>query len=86
MLDEYNAEIDAKCPGTVKSLKNSNAYMDIRGKWNTTYKLSRYVKVIQLANCYNYKIKTFHILGKKLICGPTPTASRLLKWKPKFVQ
>ena len=41
MPDEYNAELDAKCPGTVKSLKNSNAFMDIRGKWNTSYKLSR---------------------------------------------
>ena len=39
--EEYNAEIDAKCPGTIKSLKNSNAFMDIRGKWNSSYKLSR---------------------------------------------
>merc|ERR1719443_364209 len=40
-LEEYNAEIDAKCPGTIKSLKNTNAFMDIRGKWNSSYKLSR---------------------------------------------
>ena len=39
--EEYNAEIDAKCPGTIKSLKNSNCFMDIRGKWNSSYKLSR---------------------------------------------
>ena len=41
LSEEYNAEIDAKCPGTIKSLKNSNAFMDIRGKWNSSYKLSR---------------------------------------------
>ena len=39
--EEYNNELDAKCPGTLKSLKNSNAFMDIRGKWTSSYKLSR---------------------------------------------
>ena len=39
--DQYNTELDSKCPGTVKSLKNSNAFMDIRAKWNSSYKMSR---------------------------------------------
>ena len=39
--EEYNIELDAKCPGTLKSLKNSNAFMDIKGKWTSSYKLSR---------------------------------------------
>ena len=40
-LDEYNQEVEARCPGTIKSLKNSNANMDIRGKWNVSYKCSK---------------------------------------------
>jgi len=40
-LEEYNADVDARCPGTIKSLKNSNAFMDIRGKWNSSFKNSR---------------------------------------------
>jgi len=40
-IEEYNAELEARCPGTTKGLKNSNANMDIRGKWNVTYKCSK---------------------------------------------
>jgi len=40
-LEEYNADLDARCPGTIKSLKNSNAFMDIKGKWNSSFKNSR---------------------------------------------
>ena len=39
--DEYNADLDARCPGTIKSLKNSNAFMDIRGKWKSSYRCYR---------------------------------------------
>ena len=41
VLEEYNTELDAKCPGTLKSLKNSNAFRDIRGKWTSSYRLSK---------------------------------------------
>ena len=43
-LEEYNAEVDGRCPGTIRSLKNSNAFMDIRGKWTTSFRNSRKYK------------------------------------------
>ena len=40
-LQEYVREVEARCPGTVKALRNTNAYMDIRGKWATSWRGGR---------------------------------------------
>ena len=42
-LEEYTEEVEARCPGTSKSMKNPNANMDIRGKWNETV---HFIKVL----------------------------------------
>ena len=78
LSEEYNAEIDTKCPGTIKSLKNSNAFMDIRGKWNSSYKLSRFAFI---------PFKTFlmflNFTGRRPICGPTHIVSQPRRWRPR---
>ena len=40
-LQECVREVEARCPGTVKALRNTNAYMDIRGKWATSWRGGR---------------------------------------------
>lgn len=79
--EEYNAEVDSKCPGTIRSLKNSNAFMEIRGKWSSSYKLSRSVRCDPSSvSCVNCLIL---FTGRRQTCGLTPTASPPPRWRSR---
>lgn len=38
--DDYNNQLESKCPGTIAALRGSNAYADIRTKFQNVFKLT----------------------------------------------
>jgi len=77
-LEEYNAEVEARCPGTLKSLKNSNANVDIRGKWNNTYKCSK-KKANLWTHTYCFTTAEMEAKVQNMKAGLTPKSLRLYR-------
>jgi len=77
-MDEYNAEVEARCPGTLKSLKNSNANADIRGKWNNTYKCSK-KKANLWTHTYCFNAVEVEAKVQNMKAGLTPKSLRIYR-------
>ena len=39
--EDYNNQLESKCPGTIPTLRGSNAYADIRSKYPNVYRGAR---------------------------------------------
>jgi len=77
-LEEYNEEVEARCPGTSKSMKNSNANMDIRGKWNMSYKCSK-KKANMWTHTYCFTAAEMEAKMRVMKSGLTPKSMRLYR-------
>ena len=45
---DYVAAVESRCPGTVKALRGTNAWIDSRDKFSLTYRLSRYPLLLNI--------------------------------------
>jgi len=77
-IEEYNQEVEARCPGTCKSLKNSNANMEIKGKWNISYKCSK-KKANLWTHTYCFTAAEMEAKMRVMKAGLTPKSLRLYR-------
>jgi len=77
-IEEYNQEVEAKCPGTLKSLKNTNAHADIKGKWNVSYKCSK-KKANLWTHTYCFTAAEMEAKMRVMKSGLTPKSLRLYR-------
>jgi len=77
-LEKYHEDLESKCPGTIKALKNSNANMDIRGKWTSSYKLSK-KKANLWTHTYCFTSAEMEAKVRVMKSGLTPSAMKILR-------
>jgi len=74
--EDFNIQVESKCPGTINGLKGSNAYADIRTKFPNVYRgLKR--KQGAFVHVYSYNKKQRLDRYRDLKRGLTPQAYRL---------
>jgi len=77
-IEEYNQEVESRCPGTSKSMKNSNANMEIKGRWNVSYKCSK-KKANQWTHTYCFTAAEMEAKMRVMKSGLTPKSLRLYR-------
>lgn len=77
-MEEYNAEVESRCPGTIKSFRSSNANMEIKNKWNVTYRPSK-KKANLWTHTYPFTAAEMELKVRILRDGLTPRALRLYR-------
>jgi len=74
-VEEYIRELESRCPGTSRAFKSSNAAMDVKARWNITYRK----KNNMWTHTYCFTAAQMEKRMRELRCGLTDEAMRLLK-------
>jgi len=77
-MEEYNADVEARCPGTIKMLRSSNANMEIKNKWNNCYRASK-KKANLWTHTYPFTAAEMELKVRILRDGLTPRALRMYR-------
>lgn len=76
--ESYNDELEAKCPGTIRGLRSSNANMEIKNKWNNSYRFSK-KKASAWTHSYTFTAAETELKMRILRDGLVPRSLRLYR-------
>jgi len=76
-VEEYIREVEARCPGTSRQFKSSNAAMEVKNKWSSTFRGGR--RKDRWSHTYCFTAQQMEKRMRELRSGLTDEARRLLR-------
>jgi len=76
-VEEYIREVEARCPGTSRQFKSSNAALEVKNKWSSTFRGGR--RKERWSHTYCFTAQQMEKRMRELRSGLTDEARRLLR-------